>query len=56
MVINVWAWVYPRYCKIPECQAWKQDEERARQSSLGLWRDVEPVELWEWRKMQQARQ
>ena len=44
------AWVYTKYCKIPQCAEWKEIEARARAQKVGLWGEVEPVEPWEWRK------
>lgn len=44
------AWVAPRYCKQPECQAWKALEEAASREQLGLWKYPQPIPPWEWRK------
>jgi micrococcal nuclease len=44
------AWVYPKYCTIPECDQWKELEKTARSSKIGLWSSEEAVPPWEWRK------
>lgn len=44
------AWVYPQYCKREECKAWKDEEQAARSSRVGLWMDKNPTPPWEWRK------
>ncbi|MDL2315487.1 thermonuclease family protein [Desulfovibrio sp. OttesenSCG-928-A18] len=47
------AWVYTRYCKIPQCAAWKDKEKAAARARRGLWRDLDgaskPVAPWTWR-------
>ncbi|BDQ36335.1 hypothetical protein SYK_06950 [Pseudodesulfovibrio nedwellii] len=45
-----WAWVYSRYCKLPICGAWDEDEAIARAKHLGLWGSVNPTPPWEWRR------
>ncbi len=44
------AWVYPRYCKKKICKSWQKNEERARQSHIGLWagRGI-LLPPWQWR-------
>lgn len=44
------AWVFTRYCKRSECEAWRQKEERARTTGIGLWVEPAPVPPWEWRR------
>ncbi len=44
------AWVAPRYCRLPCCSAWKQLEETARISGVGIWSEPHPIPPWMWRK------
>jgi endonuclease YncB( thermonuclease family) len=44
------AWVYPKYCKVPECVAWKEKENGTKSTGLGLWQDKQEIPPWEWRK------
>lgn len=44
------AWVYDRYCKIPECGDWKAREEEARREGRGLWSQPDPTPPWLWRR------
>jgi endonuclease YncB( thermonuclease family) len=44
------AWVYPQYCKIPECAEWKQIEQEAGAARRGLWQEPNPTPPWEWRR------
>ena len=44
------AWVAPRYCKRPECDSWRDLEQSARLSRIGIWQDEYAVPPWEWRK------
>ena len=44
------AWVYPQYCKIPECAQWRALEADARAAKRGLWAHPDPVPPWEWRR------
>ena len=44
------AWVYPQYCKIPECAGWREREHAAMLRSIGLWQDGDAVPPWVWRK------
>ena len=48
------AWVYPQYCKRPECREWKDLEEQARVGKMGLWREPGAVPPWEWRRGQRS--
>lgn len=50
------AWVWPRYCKLPICQEWAAGEATAREAGVGLWRDKDPVQPWEWRRNARASQ
>ena len=45
-----YAWVYRKYCKMDVCKSWYQDENQARHTSKGLWRDPNPTPPWKWRK------
>lgn len=44
------AWVYVRYCHLPECGAWLEEEGRAREARTGLWTDPDPVAPWDFRQ------
>lgn len=44
------AWVYPQYCEKSFCSSWKEIEEKAKASRIGLWKKDSPVPPWEWRK------
>lgn len=44
------AWLYEQYCKRPECAEWRQVQEKARTSKVGLWSVSNPVPPWEFRK------
>ncbi|MFH7326446.1 thermonuclease family protein [Desulfurivibrio sp. C05AmB] len=50
------AWVYPQYCKRPECQEWRGLEQEARSGKLGLWCEPGVVPPWEWRRGQRENQ
>ncbi|MFH7326439.1 thermonuclease family protein [Desulfurivibrio sp. C05AmB] len=50
------AWVYPQYCKRPECREWRELEQEAKANKLGLWREPGAVPPWEWRRGQRDRQ
>ncbi len=41
--------VYDKYCRKQICKRWKQQEQRAKQQRLGLWRQRNPVSPWIWR-------
>lgn len=49
LVLEGWAWVYPRYCTAAECPAWRGLEAEARAARSGLWADPSPVPPWKWR-------
>lgn len=49
------AWVWPKYCKLPVCEAWLQLEARARENKAGLWQDAKPIPPWEWRNGEKTR-
>lgn len=52
------AWHYKRYAKeqpAAEAKAYAQAEELARNKSLALWRDSDPLAPWEWRKHHRTR-
>lgn len=44
------AWVYDRYCKLPMCDGWRDEEEAARLMGAGLWGEPRPIPPWKWRK------
>jgi endonuclease YncB( thermonuclease family) len=45
------AWVYERYCKLASlCRSFRQAQKRARESSVGLWRESDPKPPWEFRQ------
>ena len=44
------AWVYDRYCKIRDCNAWDRLEARAKKQDIGLWSRSNPVPPWDWRR------
>ena len=44
------AWLYTAYCKIPECEHWKELENQARVAKIGLWSNPTAQEPWQWRK------
>ncbi len=50
LLANGLAWHYTHYCKAAFCREWKQDELRARQKRLGLWKDAHPMEPWQYRR------
>ena len=43
-------WLYTAYCKIPECNHWKELETQARTAKIGLWSNPTAQEPWLWRK------
>ena len=43
------AWVWPRYCVQDYCRDWRRDQDAARKSRLGLWRERSPIPPWDWR-------
>ena len=43
------AWVYDRYCRIRDCNTWKDLESQARKSEIGLWQQACPIPPWKWR-------
>lgn len=43
------AWVYTKYCAIPDCSMWVQAEAEARASGVGLWSDPSAAPPWEYR-------
>jgi micrococcal nuclease len=44
------AWVYNRYCKDSVCSQWRDLENQARQSNIGLWSHPDPIPPWDYRK------
>ena len=47
-----YGWVDPRYCKVryPECVRWIALQKEAQAARRGLWRDVNPIAPWQWRR------
>jgi micrococcal nuclease len=45
-----YAWIDTRSCDRPVCQQWQILEDEAKKEQKGLWRDINPVPPWEWRK------
>lgn len=43
------AWLAPGYCKESFCNSWKDIEHEAKNNSLGLWADPQPVSPWDYR-------
>ncbi len=50
LVMGGMAWVYQKYCAIPDCEDWIALEEAARQARVGLWSSGPPTPPWEWRR------
>ena len=48
------AWVYSQYCRVAECEEWRNLEEAARKARRGLWEQPSPVPPWEWRRGRRA--
>ena len=44
------AWVYRRYCDMPQCLSWLALERQAKKQGLGLWQSRNPTPPWEWRR------
>lgn len=44
------AWVDGRFCRRPECDAWRQAQAQAREARRGLWADEGAVPPWVWRR------
>jgi endonuclease YncB( thermonuclease family) len=54
MIESGYAWWYERYARdqLPEDRAlYREAQDRARKSKAGLWRDVEPVAPWDFRRV-----
>lgn len=49
------AWVYPQFCKKPECRQWREIEFQARKNGVGLWGSAAPTPPWRWRQMQSGK-
>lgn len=46
-----YAWYYPQFCRSGDfCKTIKNLELEARKQKLGLWREVNPIPPWEYRK------
>lgn len=44
------AWVYDRYCGLPQCLLWRKLEKEAREKRAGLWAKERPTPPWKWRQ------
>lgn len=44
------AWIDERYCRRPECEAWRLLEQAARLSGRGIWSTPNPIVPWSWRR------
>ena len=44
------AWLYTTYCKMPECEHWKELETQAKTDKIGLWSNPTAQAPWLWRK------
>jgi endonuclease YncB( thermonuclease family) len=50
MVRRGLAWVYERYCTIPDCGAMRRAQAEAQAARTGLWADPSPTPPWDWRR------
>lgn len=50
MIAQGAAWVYPFFCREPECDQWRELEAQARTGRRGLWSRANPVPPWEYGK------
>lgn len=50
MVEEGHAWVYQKYCKIPEKKEWLALEKAAKADKKGLWAKKDPISPWDWRQ------
>jgi micrococcal nuclease len=48
------AWFFTKYCKESFCGQWKQSEEVARKSKVGLWSMPNPIPPWDFRHPKQG--
>lgn len=55
MVRKGYAWAYVEYLKRPHASKYIEAEKQARQEKLGLWKDLNPMPPWEFRKMQKTK-
>ena len=44
------AWVYNSFCRIPQCEKWRELEAEARSARKGLWEQKDPIPPWDWRR------
>lgn len=44
------AWVYTKYCTLPQCAQWQRMEQDARANRKGLFQDKNALPPWQWRR------
>lgn len=44
------AWVHDRYCTLPICAGWRDEEQAVSLAGVGLWAEPCPVAPWNWRR------
>ena len=49
MARSVYAWVYRKYCDKEFCSDWLELEKKAKEAKIGLWKESNPIQPWEWR-------
>lgn len=49
LVMQGFAWVYPRYCKKKVCKEWSNQQRKAFRGKKGIWKRKKPVSPWQWR-------
>jgi len=50
LVKNGMAWFYGQYCKASVCSQWKQYQEGARNTKIGLWSQANSIPPWDFRR------
>lgn len=50
LITNGFAWVYGQYCDESFCSDWIKRESKARELKRGIWKALEVIPPWEWRK------
>lgn len=48
------AWVYEDYCRMLECDEWKDAQKRAKSQKLGVWSMPNPAPPWDFRHADKA--
>ncbi len=49
------AWVYEKYCKLPVCDRYREIMRTSVENELGIWSGPDPVEPWEWRRLERLK-